>query len=294
MTFVGKILVFVIMVFSVAFMVLSVVVLTTAVNWKEEVGKQKTQVTKLNSDLATERQTAATAKAELEAAKADHAKAVSLLQADAAKIAEQNKQAIAEVTATRKSVETAQENVKAAQAEARDRLAETTKLRELLDQVQKQANEFKLRQTELNGIIAEQKRELESAQSNNADLRSRVAGLSRRLRDLGQSTEVATRPGGAATARPVEEVEGVVTRVNATNTAVELSIGSDDGLATDPESGINELDLYRLTPSPDYLGRVRIESVGPDQSTARVIGKTRNGLKIKEGDIVASKIRPRG
>jgi len=290
MTLVGKILVFVIMIFSVLFMGMSVVVFTTSVNWKEEVAKQKKQVTDLNSQLATVRQEAATAKSELDAAKADHAAKVSNLQTEIAKVGEQNKQAIAEVTATRKSVETAQENVKAAQAEARDRLAETTQLRELLKQVQKQANEFKLQQTELNDTIAQQRRELESAQANNVDLRGRVAGLTRRLRELGQSTEVA--PGGA-TARVVPDVEGVITRVNPTGTAVELSIGADDGLAADSASGINEMDVYRLNP-PAYIGRVRVESVDPDQATARVIGKTRNGLKIKEGDIVSSKIRPRG
>ena len=62
---------------------------------------------------------------------------------------------------------------------------------------------------------------------------------------------------------------------------------SDDGIAEG-----NILDVYHLNP-PEYIGKVRIETVSADNSVGRVYGKTRLGLKIKEGDIVSSKIRAR-
>ena len=53
MTFVGKILVIVIMAFSLMFLGISTVVFTTATNWKEATTKAKAEVTELqkkNSD----------------------------------------------------------------------------------------------------------------------------------------------------------------------------------------------------------------------------------------------------
>jgi len=81
-------------------------------------------------------------------------------------------------------------------------------------------------------------------------------------------------------------VEGEVTKVDTRNTRVEISIGSDDGLTEG-----NELDVYHLNP-PEYLGRIRVETLSNDHSVGKVI-QTNKGLKIKEGDIVATKIRAR-
>ena len=50
---------------------------------------------------------------------------------------------------------------------------------------------------------------------------------------------------------------------------------------------------YRVSPRPEYLGKVAIVSVDPDQAVAKVIGNTYMGKKIKEGDIVSSTIKPR-
>jgi len=83
-------------------------------------------------------------------------------------------------------------------------------------------------------------------------------------------------------------VQGEVARVDSKGTQVEITIGSDDGLV----SG-HELFVFRTQPLPQYLGKIRILSVDPDQAVGQVIGRTVNGIKIKEGDIVSSTIRPR-
>ena len=49
----------------------------------------------------------------------------------------------------------------------------------------------------------------------------------------------------------------------------------------------------RTMPRPEYIGKITIISVEPDQSVGRVIGTTYQGKKIKEGDIVSSTIKPR-
>jgi len=76
-------------------------------------------------------------------------------------------------------------------------------------------------------------------------------------------------------------VHGEVARVDRDN-RVELTIGSDDGLVVG-----HELYLWRLKPKSEYLGKVRIISVDPDQAVGVVVGGTTvQGKKIKEGDIV--------
>ncbi len=81
MTFVGKILVIVIMAFALLFLGISTVVFSTAVNWKTETAKQKKLVSDIqakNNDLTT---AIDAAKKDLERAKSDHDAAAK--QADA-------------------------------------------------------------------------------------------------------------------------------------------------------------------------------------------------------------------
>ena len=181
------------------------------------------------------------------------------------------------------SLEVAQKNAKVALEDSAARKQETDLLREQKAAVEKQANEFKLRQTELNDKIRELSRMLETATNNATDLRDRVARFQTLLRRNGLSDDIATVKG---TDTP-PSVEGEVSRVE-DNKSVELTIGSDDGLVPG-----HELYLYRIKPKPEFLGRVKIISVDPDQSVGRVIGATVQGKKIKEGDIVSSTIRPR-
>ena len=83
------------------------------------------------------------------------------------------------------------------------------------------------------------------------------------------------------------DVEGKVAKVDPkTGKSLEISIGSDDGV-TWAWSCI----LFRTQPMAEYLGKVRITAVDPDQAVAVVIGNTVHGKKIKEGDNVSSTLR---
>ncbi|MEO6811780.1 MAG: hypothetical protein ABI353_21950 [Isosphaeraceae bacterium] len=291
MTFVGKILVFVILVFALCFLAVSTVVFSTAKNWKEEVTKQKEQVAKAQGEKTKVQTELDARKGELDKAKADHIQQVQLLNTQVAQLQEETKQAKAQLSDQIKVVETSQENAKAAQAEAKARLEETTELRTLLADVQQSANELKLHQTMLNDEVRILKRDLDVAQENNRDLRDRVAVLSTTLNGFGIKPNIEQLRSSNTGTAPSQDIEGVVTRVqgrgNDPSTRIELSIGSDDGIAAR-----NELDIYRLDP-PEYLGKVKVEIVTNDHAVGQLVGHTRNGLKVKEGDIVASQIRSR-
>ncbi len=81
---------------------------------------------------------------------------------------------------------------------------------------------------------------------------------------------------------------GEVKRIDPTNRRMEITIGSDDGLVVGPRTV-----PVPPEPSPEYLGKVKIQSVDPDQAVVKVIGHTFQGKKIREGDIVSSTIKPR-
>ena len=161
---------------------------------------------------------------------------------------------------------------------------QTELLRTQMSAVEKQANEFKLHQAELNDQIRELERMLETATKNNSDLRERVAKFSTLLRQNGLSDDISQIKG----LESPPPVVGEVKRVDPTNRRIEITIGSDDGLVVG-----HELYLFRVKPRPEYLGKVAIVAVDPDQAVAKVIGNTYQGKKIKEGDIVSSTIKPR-
>ena len=95
---------------------------------------------------------------------------------------DENKRSQDQITAARGQVGIAQTSAKTALDEADARRKETDLLRGQKSAVEKQANQFKLNQAELNDRIRELERILETATKNNADLRDRAARFSALLR----------------------------------------------------------------------------------------------------------------
>jgi len=284
MTFVGRILVLVIMALALLFLGVTTVVFSTATNWKEETKKQKEVVTKLQGETNTLRSEIEGLQKEKAQAEATHKTALKQQEDRIAVLQDDVARAQKEMTDARTLLATAQQNANTALAEAAANREQTLQLREQKAAVEKQANEFKLRQTELNDKIRELSRMLETATNNANDLRDRVARFQTLLRQNGLSDDISTLKG----IESPPTVRGEVARVDSQNRYVEITIGSDDGLVPG-----HELNLFRESPRPEFLGKIKILSVDPDQSVGQVIGTTYQGKKIKEGDIVSSTIRPR-
>ncbi len=190
MTFVGKILVIVIMAFALMFLGISTVVFSTAENWKELTAKEKTKV----QELQTKNQTATAkidsltkdfekVKAENEAARKTLENQIATLTTDIERIQKEN-------TAARTEVGVAQQNANTALQEAEARRNEAQQLREQKLAVEKQANDFKLRQAELIDNIRILTRERDVAKKNADDLRERSAKFSSLLRQHGLSDDI--------------------------------------------------------------------------------------------------------
>jgi hypothetical protein len=281
MTFVGKILVILIMAMSLVFLGVSTVVFTTATNWKEETAKQKKVADDLKTQLTTAKATQADAEAKLTQAQQEHAAATQNLEKQIAALRDDNVKAQAGITAAQTALTDAETNARLALEETQAKTADVKTLRDQVSAVTDQANKFKIHQTELNNEILTLKRQLEAAERNAKQLRETSWKFAKLLRDKGFSTDISR----VDAIEPPPDVEGIVLKVDEKNRRVEISIGSDDGLSVG-----QELYLYRTDP-PEFLGKVKITVVDPDQAVATVIGNTVNGKKIKEGDNVASTIR---
>ncbi len=284
MTFVGRILVIVIMIFAVIFLGISTVVYSTAKNWKTAHQEQVKKVDELKKKLADAQAQKDAASKGLEDAKNTFDAHAKNLNNQISSLEDQNKRSASEIQDVRSKLAVADQNAKSALDEVEARRKETILLRDQKSAVEKQANEFKLHQAELNDKIRELERMLDTASKNNSDLRERVGKFSTLLRQNGLSDDI-TQIKGIESPPPVQ---GEISRVDASNRRVEMTIGSDDGLVPG-----HELFVFRTSPRPEYVGKISVLSVDPDQAVGKVIGHTYQGKKIKEGDIVSSTIKPR-
>jgi myosin heavy subunit len=284
MTFVGKILVITIMAFALVFLALSTVVFTTSKNWMVATKAEKGKVEDVKKKLNDAKAASDASKKALEDLKALCDQEKKTAENSLASQADQIKQNLTQIQTARGQLAVAQQTAKSAIEEAEAKRNETLQLRTQLTGVEKQANEYKLNQAELNDKIRDLTRALETATKNNATLRETVAQFSEALKKNGLSDDVSQYK---ALASP-PPVTGEIKRIDPTNRYMEMTIGADDGLVVG-----HELYLYRVTPRPEYLGKVKIISVDPDQAVAKVVGNTYMGKKIKEGDIVSSTIKPR-
>jgi F0F1-type ATP synthase membrane subunit b/b' len=284
MTHVGRILVVVIMAFSLVFLGISTVVFMTSKNWKEESAKKTAEVAKVKKSLTEAQAQVDAAKKELADAQGQAAAATKKLNDNIVALEDDKKRALEQITDIRAKLATAVENANSALQEAGAKREETVLLRTQKSAVEKQANEFKLHEAELTDKIRELERINNTGDRNNKDLRERVAKFTTLLQKNGLSTDISQIKG----LESPPPVQGQIKRVDATNRRVVMTIGSDDGLVVG-----HELNLFRVSPRPEFLGKIQIVAVDPDQAVGRVVGKTYQGKKIKEGDIVSSSISPR-
>ena len=180
----------------------------------------------------------------------------------------------------RTQLEVAQKNAQVALAEATAFKKEIDTLNETMLKAQTQANQFNSQNLELTDRIRILEREKNTAEQNARDLRDFKGKAIAFLQSKGLSAD-GIALADASTAVPI--VDGRVKDVDSTNRRVEITIGSNDGIGVG-----QQLFLFRLTPQQRFIANVKIVTVYPNKAVAEVVGRTNNGLKISEGDIVSS------
>jgi len=282
MTYVGKILVIVIMACSLLFLGISTVVFSTATDWRAATSKAQTELSALQKKQSDALASLEASKTEFTRAKTQHDASAKALKDQIAALEADRDRALGEMTEARKNLEVASQTAKTSLDQALALRNETNLLREQKSAVEKQANDFKIRQTELNDRIRELTRMLETATNNARDLREQVARLASVVRANGLSDDTSQMK----SLESPPPVRGVVEQVDAQNRKFVISVGSDDGLVVG-----HVVNLYREQPRPEYLGKATVISTDPDKAVIRVIGTTVSGKRVKEGDLVSTTFR---
>ena len=171
MTFVGKILVILIMAFSLVFLGVSTVVFTTATNWKDKSTKQAEDLKKATNQLNDAKAKVATADGQVKSVTDEKNKQVLERENRIAELQKKIEDAEAQMTLARGQLETAQQTAKVALDEATARKGEVDILRDTQSKAQTQANQFSAQNIELTDQIRVLQREKATAEQNAKDLR---------------------------------------------------------------------------------------------------------------------------
>jgi len=290
MTILGKILVFVNLIFSLVTGALVIMVYVTQNNWVDGFDKLKKnyQVAEANARMYA---------AEVDEAKSKCNKDMMVLQA-------QIRTAQQEVAAARqlldaKTAELSQiegrskltnNNVSEATEELNRRKLEIDRLKEVLKQKEEKMVLMETQNTTWRNAAITSDITAKSEQDRNRQLLDQVAALTKEL-------ERRQTPGAGSTSPhitsygqrpPADDVEGIVVETDAKSDLVTISIGSDSGV----NKG-NTLMVYRLKPRPEYVGMLSVIDAAPKQAVARPIKPLRSG-PVQKGDIVASRILATG
>lgn len=173
MTFIGKILVLVVTAFTLIFLGISTVALSTRKDWPDAVKKANVTITDLTKKLADAKAQADSAKSVLEAAKAQYEADKKALETKLTNIQDEIKRDVLQIKSVREQLGTTHQKAKETMDEVEAKRKQIGDLRAQITAVEKQTGEFKHYQAELNDLIREMERLLATTSANNSDLQGR-------------------------------------------------------------------------------------------------------------------------
>ncbi len=288
MTAIGKIFVIVNLLFSLIVAGFIVVVYARSTNWADAAKKWQTAAHAAEDSRAA-------ADAEAQRAREDVAKAQGLLAQE--QTSHKNDLAAAEAKYQEKATELEKFKM-AGNKEGASFLAlqsEVDKRKEEVATLEKQVSEKDKQIVALIETKNKANDDRVAADIKANSYQGKAERLEARLRETEVEIAKLKRAGGAGAATtslvstanpPSQYVEGIVTEATQRGDLLRISIGSDAGLARG-----NTLDVYRLRPSPQYLGQIRLTDVRATEAVGQPVDKLK--APAQKGDLVASDVTPR-
>lgn len=286
MTIVGKVLVFLNLVFSLVVGGLVMMVYATSTNWEDHYTKLKAQYQAANADREQLAQ-------DMDTLRKDSASKLTDLTNKLATAEKGRKDAETEAQTRKAELETIKQMDRKNSADigvidlvGKARTEETKQLEEALTKARKDIqDEIEAKNKERAArIAAEVDAKVLKARAD--DLEKQARELMKDLARAKAGTTVANGPRKPGVENPpADNVQARIVRVD--DDLMTISAGSDQGLA--PR---HTLQVYRLDPVPErsqYLGVIEIVSVDKNQAVARPMRKS-NGSSIQVGDRVSARI----
>ncbi len=286
MTALGKILIFLNLVFALLMGILIIQVYATRTSWRGAFERTSGFLTVSEANVKTLRADIDDVKKkkddEIKAVQGDLAKEKAEVQRQQGLVAQADKQLQAE----RANHQQQRDNAGVSNAELERRQQETRALTAELNksnatnaELQKQGKQ--LQDEKMQAVInynSEHDRNVRLLE-NMRQTSQKLELAEKKLQNLGSGVTVAESRNP-----PPEDVEGIILDTDAKTGLVTISIGSDHGISVG-----NTLEVFRIKPEPKYLGTIRIVDAQAHQAVGRLTAAPRYGALAK-GDIVASKI----
>ena len=291
MTIVGKILVFVNLVFSLAVGGLVVVVFATRANWKDAYDKEHARYEAANADrdqAFTEKLTAKEAfdksKQVLEADLATAVKARTAAEKEMATITAERNQ-------FKQQAQAGTAGVLAVQTSAGVRMMQVKELNAYLESEREDKRKVIAQKNAERQLRIRAEVDSKTYKALNGKLEDEIRSLAKELArsKLGASTATVARKRGEDNP-PAENINGKILTIDAASDLVRISVGSDAGLATG-----HTLKVFRFDAVPEnskFLGTLEILSVRPHEAVGRPV--RRPAFPLRPGDRVAARIQVGG
>jgi hypothetical protein len=294
MTVLGKILVFVNLVFSLLTAGLIVMVYTTRVNWNKAFDSQKAAVAVARQDVATAEADADRKVKEkdtqYQALKTEKDRAASEVRGLNDQLAKQK----ADYDQLNNSITKGNQNNIDMTKELERRKTEVENQKKLVDDRDKKIAAIDHQMAMLRDESTQYKIQWQQSKERNAVLQAQVEQLARDnerqrqqvgggpVRGIAPAPGPAPAPSGSSSYPParIEDLQGTIQRVD--GDLATITPGSDAGVAVGAR-----LRVFRLQPKAEYLGELTIRAVTPTQAVGQLTGP--KAKQVKAGDMVDSK-----
>lgn len=297
MTIIGKILTFLIFVFSLLFLGFAIIINNTNkdprnknMSWYERVKQleagQKNYVDDLKAkeeELVSLRSQVATGEKERAEMKARHETQITELT---------NKVSVAENAKENAVTKLAQNQVviSTIQSDNEKRVKENLELSERIKQAEiTKADLIQKLTSEKNGRVAAQI-EKETLRARVDETEKEILRLNREIENnLEKNMQKQTAADAGKRQPPPTDVQGVVTGVSTDGIYIGLNKGSDHGLAKN-----QTLEVYRMNPKAEWVALIRIVQVTDHEAVGMIVLPANRKVTVLKGDLVGSSILPSG
>lgn len=288
MSFLGKVLVGLQLVLSIMFLVFAGAVFSTQKNWKAAKELVDTNYTKLNGEKDQIELEYKTYKTRMEIDFKNEQNRAANAEGQADLLKRQLTSAENEANTAKTERDEQRELAKVSVEESRQRREEALQQREINNNLQKLLNEKTTRLQASDDVVFNQKVAEKAMQDKHSKVLSDLALMQKIIAANGLSTDPQSVVGLLT---PPPAVDGKVLETKrggrSGSDLVEISIGSDDGLAEG-----HKLSVYRPQSgdkAAKFLGDIKLVYVTPDRSVGAVILRAKNGI-IEREDNVTSKL----
>jgi chromosome segregation ATPase len=289
MSFVGKLLVIAQVVLSILFMAVAGAVFATHTNWKKKYDDSQTALKKMSDENQQVRDDAEKAKGSLTTQVNDEHNlrlmaetSLAQSQTTLAALAKDKNDLQAQIQTQTGIAETKSNEAGYRDEEARQQRQITADLQNRLDESSNKVRELEDQIFTMTSTLTALQQEHDELLKENSDQRRQLAAAGKGKVDSRSVTRLQ---------EPPPPVDGLVKEVSKDKTGrpklMVITIGSDDGLLKG-----HELDAFRSGVDgrkAQYLGRVKVISLTPDEAVCEVVDAAKNGI-IEVGDNVTTKL----